>query len=203
MIQIIKRSKHNKRLDIDNGDFKKPIRQICKNCNCTLSISNIFDFYIKKNCYAEPLYMIDPYELAFKCPNCTCQITLSSSNDRKVKKFLKKHNTDIYDLRDYLEYVKWFKYQEYKEPNTVKDKNKVERLAVKLYRLVYLMEAFHYPEFTCKDVMNYYLIKELRNFYRHKRISDVVTTKELLETMSFDYMNKKYENINNCEKEED
>ena len=98
MIQIIKRSKHNKRLDIDNGDFQKPIKQICKNCNCTISISNIFDFYIKKNCYAEPLYMIDPYELAFKCPNCTCQITLSSFNDRKVKKFLKKHNTDIYDL---------------------------------------------------------------------------------------------------------
>ena len=42
MIQIIKR-KCFKRLDIDNGDFKKPIKQTCKSCNCTLSISNIDD----------------------------------------------------------------------------------------------------------------------------------------------------------------
>ena len=47
------------------------------------------------------------------------------------------------------------------------------------------------------------LIKELRNFYKHKRISNVSTTKKLLETMSFDYMKEKYENINNYEKEED
>ena len=53
------------------------------------------------------------------------------------------------------------------------------------------MEVFHYPEFTCKDAMNYYLIKELRNFYKHKRISDAATTKKLLETMSFDYINEK------------
>ena len=201
MIQIIKR-KCFKRLDIDKGDFKKPIRQICKNCNCTISISNIFDLDIKKNCYADPLYMIDPYELAFKCPNCNYQIILSSFNNRKVKKFLKKHNTDMYDLRNYLEYVKWFKYQKYINPNIIKGKA-LEQLAQRLYRLVYLMEVFHYPEFTCKDVMNYYLIKEMRNFYRHKRINDVVTTKELLETMSFDYINEKYENINNYEKEED
>lgn len=201
MIQIIKRSKHNRRLDIDNGDFKKPIKQTCKSCNCKISVSNLFDLHIKKNCYAESLYMIDPYELAFNCPNCSCQITLSSSNDKKVKKFLKRHNTDIYDLRDYLEYAKWFKYQEYIEPNDIKDKNKVERLAIKLYRLVYLMEVFHYPEFTCKDVMNYYLIKEMRNFYRHKRISDAVTTKELLETMSFDYMKEKYGNEKGYENE--
>lgn len=108
MIQIIKR-KRTKQLDIDNGYLNKPIRQICKNCNYTLSISNIFDFYIKKNCYTDPLYMIDPYELAFKCPNCNCQIILSSSNNRKVKKFLKKHNTDMYDLRNYLEYSKSYK----------------------------------------------------------------------------------------------
>ena len=201
MIQIIKRSRHNKRFDIDNGDFKKPIKQTCKSSKCTMSISNLFDLQIEKNCYAEPLYMIDPYELTFNCPNCICQITLSSSNDRKVKKFLKKHNTDMYDLRDYLEYAKWFKCQEYEEPNTIKNKNEVERLAIKLYRVVYLMEVFHYPEFTCTDVMNYHLIKEMRNFYKHKRISDVVTTKELLETMSFDYMKEKYENKKEYENE--
>lgn len=54
VIQIIKR-KCAKRLDMDNGYFKKPIRQTCKSCNCTLSISNIFDLDIKKNCYAGPL----------------------------------------------------------------------------------------------------------------------------------------------------
>ena len=201
MIQIIKR-KCTKRLDMDNGDFKKPIKQTCKSCNCTLSISNIFDLYIKKNCYADPFYGIDPYELAFKCPNCACEVSLSGFNDTKIRKFLKRHNTDIYDLRDYIEYKEWFKYPKYENPNTIKGKA-LEQLAQRLYRLIYLMEVFHYPEFTCKDVMNYYLIKELRNFYRHKRISDVVTTKELLETMSFDYMKEKYENINNYEKEED
>ena len=201
MIQIIKR-KCFKQLDMDNGDFKKPIKQTCKSCNCTMSISNLFDLDIKKNCYADPLYMIDPYELAFKCPNCTCEVTLSGFNNTKIRKFLKQHNTDMYDLRDYLEYVKWFKYQKYTNPNTIKGKA-LEQLAQRLYRLIYLMEVFHYPEFTCKDVMNYYLIKELRNFYRHKRISDVVTTKELLETMSFEYMNEKYKNRNNYEKEKD
>ena len=202
MIQVIKRSKHNKRLDIDNGYFKKPIRQICKNCNCTMSISNIFDFYIKKNCYADPFYAIDPYELAFKCPNCRCEVTLSGFNNTKIRKFLKRHNTDIYDLRDYIKYKEWFKYQKYTNPNIIKGKA-LEQLTQKLYRLIYLMEVFHYPEFTCKDVMNYYLIKELRNFYRHKRINDVVTTKELLETMSFEYMKEKYEDENNYKKEKD
>lgn len=200
MIQIIK-CRRTKRLDMDNGYLNKPIRQICKNCNCTLSISNIFDFYIKKNCYADPFYMIAPYELAFKCPNCRCEVTLSGFNDIKIRNFLKRHSTDIYDLRDYIEDKEWFKYQKYKNPNTIKGKA-LEQLTQKLYRLIYLTEIFYYPEFTCNDIMNYYLIKEMRNFYRHKRISDVVTTKELLESMSFDYMNEKYKNINNYEKEE-
>lgn len=194
MIQIIEQSKHNRRLDIDNGDFKKPIKQTCESCNCKISVSNLFDLYIKKNCYAEPLYMIDPYESAFNCPNCSCQVTLSSSNNKKVNKFLKQHNTDIYDLKDYLEYIKWFKYQKYVEPILIKDDYTLERLAIKLYRLVYLMEIFHYPEFTCKDVMNYYLIKEMRNFYKHKQIHDVQSTKELLKNMSFDYLQEKYKN---------
>lgn len=201
MIQIIKRSKHNKRFDIDNGDFKKPIKQTCKSCNCKISVSNLFDLYIKKNCYAEPLCIIDPYELVFNCPNCICQITLSSSNDRKVKKFLKRHNTDIYDLRDYLDYVKWFKCQKYVEPKLIKDDYTLKRLAIKLYRLVYLMETFHYPEFTCKDVTNYYLIKEMRNFYKHKQIHDVQSTKELLKNRSFDYLKKKYGNLKEYENE--
>lgn len=192
MIQIIKRPKQNKQLDIDNGKLQKPIKQTCKSCNCKISVSNLFDLDIKKNCYAEPLYMIDPYELAFKCPNCGYQITLSSSNDKKVKKFLKRHNTDIYDLRDYLEYVKWFKCQKCVEPKLIKDDYTLERLAEKLYRLVYLMEIFHYPEFTCKDVMNYYLINEMRNFYKHKQIHDVQSTKDLLKNMSFDYLKEKY-----------
>ena len=202
MIQIIKRSKHNKRFDIDNGDFKKPIKQTCKSCNCTMSISNLFDLHIKKNCYAEPLCIIDPYELAFNCPNCTCQITLSSSNDRKVKKFLKKHNTDMYDLRDYLKYAKWFKCQKYVEPKLIKNDYALEQVARKLCRLAYLMEIFHYPEFTCKDVMNYYLIKEMLNFYKHKQIHDVQSTKELLKNRSFDYLKEKYGNQKEYENEQ-
>ena len=138
-MQIIKR-KNAKRLDMDNGYFKKPIRQTCKSCNCTLSISNIFDFYIKKNCYADPFYGINFYELAFKCPNCTCEVTLSGFNNTKIRNFLNRHNTDIYDLRDYLEYVKWFKYQKYTNPNIVKGKA-LEQLTQKLYRLIYLMEV--------------------------------------------------------------
>lgn len=201
MIQIIRQSKQNKQLDIDNGELQKPIKQTCKSCNCKISVSNVFDLNIKKNCYAEPLYMIDPYELVFNCPNCSCQITLSSSNDKKVKKFLKRHNTDIYDLRYYLEYVKWFKCQKYIEPKLVKSDYALEQVAGKLYRLAYLMEIFHYPEFTCKDVMNYYLIKEMRNFYKHKQIHDVQSTKELLKNRSFDYLKEKYKNQKEYENE--
>jgi hypothetical protein len=201
MIQIIRRTKHNKRLDIDNGELQKPLKQVCKNCNCKISVSNLFDLYIKKNCYADPLYMIDPYELAFKCPNCDYQITLSSLNNEKVEKFLKRHNTDIYDLRDYLEYVKWFKCHKYVEPKLIKDNHTLGQLAEKLYKLVYLMEIFHYPEFTCKDVMNYYLIKEMRNFYKHKQIHDIQSTKKLLKNMSFDYLKEKYKNQKEYENE--